>query len=231
MKNLYINIGNTNTTLIKIDNVFDPKDIKKIKTLDFEKYFNVLKSKINEYKIEKIYICSTKSDISNKIKKEINNVFFIDINKIDDISFNKLDNKKELGQDILAQLMYIKNKFDNAIVISLGTATVIYSYKNKTLEGCIILPGIYQNINTIENTTDIKDIRIVNSNKILGTNTNEAISIGILKTIKNFVEQIKDEKSSIIYTGGNSQLFINESNWIKIDNLELVGLIEYSKMK
>lgn len=236
--NLYINIGNSNIRIgyfknkklkIIVRDIFEFKNDDWFKNL--KKIFNDIKKMIE---IKNAYISSTNSLLKEKIifilNEENINHKFIKKSDVKNISFNLINPKEEIGQDLLAQMVTID---DETIVISLGTATVIY-YINEKLEfiGCSISLGIQKIIDNINLLTaiKIKDSEIVSNKKSLGVSTNQALSSGILNSIKYHVDKIREEynvsnKCKIIFTGGNSK-FINFKDWTKIDDLEIRGLIK-----
>ncbi len=231
---LFINIGNTNTTFGFIrDN--------DIKTLVIKKYKTNLIWKNKKYRslfkvqFDSVYIAS----VVNKYSKIINGFLkakgvdfsFIDYKKNKLFNLDNLEDKNELGQDILAQLYFISNHYEKATMISLGTANVIYQFKDKQLQGCIIYPGIHSSLNFLHQTTDIKNAILNKTNKDLGLNTNEAISIGLINSVELFVNGLnKKDKLPIIYSGGNAKYFIDKKNWVHIENIEILGLYYFSQL-
>lgn len=241
--NLFINVGNTNT-IFSFDLENNIKNLKyfKISTKEiinnnFDILFKSLldQNKIN-HPIKNVYISSVVSVLNDKLEKYFNNekiqCNFINFKNIPTLDLSSLYNSYELGQDILAQICYIANFFEEAIVFSVGTNSVIYHIDKWKLSGCIILPGIQQSINTIINSSDISNINIVNTEKLFGSNTSEAISIGLINVLENEIKYIiKKTKKDIpvICTGGNMNFF-KKNKWWFIENLEILGLYIYKDM-
>ena len=151
----------------------------------------------------------------NFFKKRRIVFLFISHNEIPYLDLTNLKNPSELGSDILAQSCYINRFFEEVMVVSLGTASIIYHMKDNKFTGCLILPGIKNSINSIKDSTEIEEFKIIDTDQILGTNTNEAISIGIINTIENTVESIMkklDTNCPIICTGGNAS-FLLKNKW------------------
>ncbi len=218
---LLVNIGNTNTTIAYLQK--NNLKIEKIATSNIEKInFN------ND--IKNCLICSVNNRGNEIIQKRLkeSKIKFKNLTHKDFklINLSHLKNPNEIGVDLLSQLNYINSIEKQAIIISLGTATVIHCIKNKIFQGAIILPGIYESKKTITNSTDIEIISLNKTNNLLGLNTNEAISIGLINTIENFINQllIKYKKAKVFYTGGNAKYFKNTKNWNYIENLEILGM-------
>ncbi|MBD5423057.1 MAG: type III pantothenate kinase [Mycoplasma sp.] len=240
--NLYVNIGNTNTSFafLKSNNI-NELVVETIETslLKSENYKNVIDQTLEKLdcNIDKVYISSVVSSLNEIIEK-----YFLNLNKECDfiswknvsfIDLTNLYNPYQLGSDILTQMCYVNTFAEEAIVVSAGTACVVYHIKNGKLSGCIILPGITQSIKTIINTTDIQNIEFVSTDKIMGFNTNEAISIGLVNNIENIVDNIKKKLNidcPVICSGGDSKYF-SRNKWWFIDNLETIGLFIYAQQK
>lgn len=240
MSNLYINIGNTNTSFaISISNNIEELNVVKRETNIFKKnnFKKNLEEAINQFNLEInfVYISSVVPSINYKFenffKKRKILFLFISHNEIPYLDLTNLKNPNKLGCDILAQSCYINSFFEEVMVVSLGTASVIYHMKNNKFTGCLILPGIKQSIKSIKDSTEIEEFKIIDTNQMLGTNTNEAISIGIINTIENIVESIMKKLNTncpIICTGGNAKFFLKNKWWF-IDNLEVMGLFLFAQ--
>ena len=245
--NLYINLGNTNIVFgySKTNDINNIEIIKissnEIKDLDTNKIIeNTFKKIEKEIEINNIYISSVVAILEKKFKDYLNAkkyVFkFITYKDVNFIDLTNLYNAYELGVDILSQICYVSMFFEEAIVVSVGTASVIYHISKKAkLSGCVILPGIEKSLEALINSTDIQNVEIINTNNILGLNTSEAVSIGIINMIQNYVMTIKKEmklnsKCPIICTGGNSKYFKNNKWWF-IEDLEILGLFALDKIK
>ena len=237
---MYINIGNTNVVFgyFKTNNV-NSLEIKKIKTSNIKNNQNVLNDIFewlpNDFKLKNVIISSVVESFNlvfeSFFKNNNINIKFIKTNDVQTVDLSNLHNPYELGVDILVQANYISGFFEEAIVLSAGTATVLYHIKDKKLTGCLILPGISSSIKNLENTTDIHGIQIIETNdKILGQNTNEAISIGLINMIETYIEKIKKYYSDcpVICSGGNSIYFKNNKWWF-INNIEILGLFALEK--
>lgn len=232
--NVFMDIGNSNLKFTFSNSRKNEITIININKINHKKINSIFKDK----KINKVFI----SSVNKKIQKKIVLYFqklkikykFISIKDIKHIDFKLIKNKKEIGQDLLAQMSKIDSE---TIVVSLGTNSVVY-YINQNLEfiGCAILPGITNSIEILKKSTSIKNIKLTKNLKgSLGQETNSAITSGIINVILNFVENIKKEykvtkKCKIIYSGGNScYLEPYLISWIKMEYLEILGLINTFK--
>lgn len=240
---LYINFGNTTSSfaIFNFNNIEENIIIKK-KTKQFTKEeadFNFNMSDVIEKlgikNVGNVFVCSVIYKLNKRTKnyfKEKNTeVVFLSNENQSFLNLNKLYNRWELGADLISQSIYVTHFFKEAIVISLGTATAIYHIKNNIFNGCIIMPGIKTSQSYLEELIDVKFPVLNIQKKTLGLNTKEAISIGILNSIKITAENLMNElkiNCPIIYTGGNSSYF-NDLQWWNIENLEILGLFIFSK--
>ncbi|WP_022935355.1 type III pantothenate kinase [Mesomycoplasma moatsii] len=240
--NLYINLGNTNAIFAfsEKNNINNLKVTKiKSKTIindetNLKNIFNKINKKIQ---IKKIYISSVNNQLGEKLKKYLEeNEYkykFLSYKDTKFLDLSKLYNPYELGNDILSQLCYVSSFFEEAIVVSLGTASVIYHLKNNKLSGVVILPGISQSLNNLTTKTDIQNVEIIDTKNKLGLNTSESISIGLLHSIENQIKCIKNDLKTncpIICTGGDMKYFSNKKWWF-IENLEILGLFTLIEKK
>ncbi|OGU56275.1 MAG: hypothetical protein A2X64_08905 [Ignavibacteria bacterium GWF2_33_9] len=122
-----------------------------------------------------------------------------------------------IGNDRLLGLIGGLNYFDAPLItVDMGTATTVnYLDENKFAQGGAILPGVFTQFRSlIEHTSALKGIKLTNDIGTIGTNTNQAISSGIVNgmygTVSYFINTIRTETKQnlpVILTGGNS-------NWI-----------------
>ncbi|UWD34409.1 type III pantothenate kinase [Mesomycoplasma molare] len=212
---LFLDLGNS---LLKIGYYNKNKKllIKKIKShnLNKEKIINEILNENIQFK--KALLSSVKPKLNKLIIESLNEIGIkTTIIKNDFIINNyslKLNSSidiSKVGSDILLNALFVSEKFKSGIIVSLGTATVISKIQNNILEGVIIMPGIETNlISLFSSASKIKKISL-NYDKTLklGTNTKDAISIGILKghyySIKSLIKENNEENLPIFYTGGN----------------------------
>lgn len=236
-------VGNTNITIgfFKNDRI---KNIFRIKTslIYNESIFSFgLKSILKKYKIKDVFIGSVVPKGTKTIIKILKNYFKINpgfINKKTKLNIlNKYKNKKEVGDDRIANAVaasyYYKNK--NVIVVDFGTAITfdVINYKAEYLGG-LILPGIYLCLRCLaQNTAKLPEVKINNTKKIIGNTTEKSIVSGIKNgftgAIKYIIKKIKMELNyknpKIILTGGDADLIkLNiDKNQILDKNFTLKG--------
>ncbi len=142
-----------------------------------------------------------------------------------------LDNVDEIGNDIIASAIYANSLNKNTIIASLGTATVISSVIDGSLNGCIIFPGLETAYNALIENTMIEKNELSPINKKIGTNTQDALSIGIIKghqvMIKELSKPFSAPNTLHIYFGGNTS-YIELKGWKQIEDMDLWGLYLFS---
>jgi type III pantothenate kinase len=185
---LVIDIGNTN---IKFG-LFDNHIIKQLIIKPTKQYKLIPKFK----NIDECVIGSVVPKITNLISNDIYKKYHIKpkiININDFINLFNLDkfNKKEMGLDILAFALAIKNKHKQGIGISFGTATFAIAVKDNNLYGAIIAPSFDNALLSLTKTTAL--IKKANVNDIsfnLGTNTITALSSGMAHSVNGFINSV-----------------------------------------
>lgn len=238
LTNLYINIGNTNTLFgFSLTNNINELRTHKISTeqLKNSDYSEVLDQYIKSLtdesiEINKIYISSVVPSINESIEQYFSSIgkeiHFISYQDFPHIDLSNLYNPYQLGADLLAQTNYVNSFVEEAIVVSAGTVCAIYHIKNSKFSGCIILDGISQSMKNITRNTNIQNIELSHVEQLLGFNSNEAISIGLINNVENIVKKLQKELNTdcpIICSGGDSHYF-STNKWWFIDNLEIIGL-------
>lgn len=182
--------------------------------------------------------------LSNKINS---NIFFRSIlvdellskQQILDLSLLQgIGNDRILG--LIGGLNYCKPPF---LTVDLGTATTfnLLDDSNRILGGAI-MPGIFtQYRSLIEHTSALKKIRLEHPATLIGKNTNEAVSSGIvngmLGSVIYFIDMIRKNHTNnlhVLITGGNAGWIIDELQ-NKIENVQhlptlvLEGIISLTK--
>lgn len=222
LTNLYINIGNTNTVFgFSLTNNINELKTHKINTkqLKDDNYSKVLDQYIKSLddesiEINKIYLSSVVPSINENIEQYFmsigKNIHFITYQDFPHIDLSNLYNPYQLGADLLAQINYVNSFLEEAIVVSAGTACAIYHIKNSKFSGCIILDGISQSMKNITENTNIQNIELNHIDQLLGFNSNEAISLGLINNVENIVKRLQKELNTncpIICSGGDSHYF------------------------
>jgi len=249
---IVIDIGNTNIVVGLYINK------KLVKTFRYEtkskKLFSQIKKKFTKKFIKNLKM-NNKICIVSSVVPEINNKFFSFLKKIGlkvvnisnlknliNFDFN-IDNKKELGNDRIANTISAINKYGkNCLIVDFGTATTFDVIKNYTYEGGIIAPGInISNIALAQHASKLKKIKIVRTLKVVGKNTVKSMQSGFywgyVSLVNGIIERIMNEKKykpSLILTGGLAMTFKSQikikSTYdpnLTLDGLYLIGSKKY----
>lgn len=133
-----------------------------------------------------------------------------DAKKLQNSGFKKVA-RKEVGADLLAN--FHAQNWDDALIISLGTATTIAQIEKGVFQGVIIVPGIRTSLESLVSSAALlKNKKFSWVDQPIGTSTIDAIGLGAINghyyLIKSFIEKLKTSKSTIIFTGGNADLII-----------------------
>ena len=144
----------------------------------------------------------------------------------------KATNPKAIGSDIISLSAFVADKTENGIIVNLGTATTITHIKKKMMLGTIFAPGIAIGAESlIKNASKLHEINMNLINKTLGNNTEECLSIGILKghihMIRGFIREI-DSDADVFISGGNSKLVKDmiAATYVKEATIEGIKVIE-----
>jgi type III pantothenate kinase len=147
-----------------------------------------------------------------------------------------LDNPKELGADRIVNAIAAYERFrSSVIVVDFGTATTFdYVSEKGIYEGGVISPGVIISLEAlIKNTSKLPNVDLKKLDKIVASNTINAIQSGIYfgytALVDGIIKKIKietGENSNVIATGGLANLIAHESEEIKFvdEFLTLQGL-------
>lgn len=240
---LYVVVGKTMTSLAVSESAKQLGSRKVVRILTetlvqapvFTSQFKALVEQLGITTLKQVFVCSVVGALNPKIEaychEQSTEVVFLSNQNQNLIDLSKLYNAWELGADIIAQLIYASHFFKEAIVVSLGTVTVIYHVKDNTLNGVILMPGVRQALHQLEDVLDIRLLELKHHNKVLGLNNQEAISIGVVNTVEivvdNLIKKLKT-KCPVIYSGGGS-IFFHNKKWWYIEDLDLLGLYIFAK--
>ena len=101
-------------------------------------------------------------------------------------------NLQQLGIDRIINVLSVNHLFPNKedfIIIDLGTATTLDIVKKNKYFGGIILPGLTTSYaNLVDLASEIKKIKLENSNKVFGKNTKDALLSGFNTGYKTMIE-------------------------------------------
>ena len=240
-------IGNTETKICLVGS--NKKIIKKINFSSKNISNSQLKKKIKQLKIKKLSLkkclfCSVVPKNFKIIKKHIAKHYKIQCFELKDLKINKLIkikvNKKQIGSDRLANAIGSMNNKDNFIILDFGTATTFDVLIKNVYHGGIISPGIGLSLNTlITNASLIPNLKLKKINKVIGSNTVDAVRSGFFWGYRGLIDNIlnlimKETRKSfkITITGGFSHLF-NKFNNTKINinkDITIKGLVKASNL-
>lgn len=228
MKKLLIDVGNT-TIHCKVFNTKNEKYENEFifltkKVLEDENIFDV---KV-DYD-EAIYSCVV-SGVEKILMKKVRNAKSIhQFNAIQQDDF--VYPTDQLGQDFITN--FYANNLDNAIVVSLGTATTFMIIKNKKTVGAIIAPGIHVGFNGLVSEAVALNFDFMSEVKwednLDSLWTKEAINKGVVNghwyMVKGIVEEIESKYKidDVILTGGYAKM-LKQNEYTVDDDLIFKGL-------
>ena len=148
----------------------------------------------------------------------------------------KVDNPLEIGNDLIADLVSAKEKYDYPTLIAdLGTASkILLLDKTGTFTSCLIMPGLTLSAQSLSNKAALlPEVSLIAPNTILAKNTLSAMNAGIVyghaDMILGLISRIEKElgySCKHILTGGGS-IYIKDilkDDFIYDQNLNLDGL-------
>ncbi len=246
---LLVDVGNSNILFgfsdgKEIINTFRFKSVKDITT---DEYYLIIKTMLDEYKIDDVIISSVVPIITSALRK----LFVKYLNKeplivgpgVKTGIEPKCDDPKSVGSDLICDSAGAMKYYDESIVIDLGTATKYIHVKNNRFLGCSIAPGVSISMKAlVNNAALLPSVELQVPKKVLSTNTINCMQSGVLYgfasqvdgMIDRIVEEINNPNVNIIATGGLSGVIIPlcKHEIRRIENLTLYGLLEiYNKNK
>ena len=153
----------------------------------------------------------------------------------------KIDNPQEIGLDILAGCMAVKEKYTlPAIVVDMGTGTTLTAMDSDgSILGVSIVPGILIALQALGNRTGLPiDESFTPPAKAIGTNTKDSIASGIVLgnafLMDGMISAFEKEMGAtcgIYCTGGGSKYIMPfcQHPHVLNENLLLEGLYIYYK--
>lgn len=215
---------------------FTTTDEMAIKIRDLLKYH-----KIPPEKIKRAVFISVVPSLNYNITKLLNLHFSIDTLEVRHDMFKDIfidyKEKEDLGIDRLANLKAGSVLVGlPLIVIDFGTATTIDVLdEKKHYLGGMIMPGISISMEAlVEHTSQLPNIDLQKSTKLLGKSTRESMQNGIFfltsHGINNILESIIEQhfpsrQVQVVYTGGFSSFIAENEKWQQhvLPSLTLVG--------
>ena len=216
--NLVIDIGNT---LAKVYLFEDSKIISK-KFLDETSLTIYIKSISKDYDIKNIICSSVTKSYRNEISKIFEEITYFELSdkKLKIPFHNKYKTKNSLGQDRigLVSAAFFKFQSQNSLVIDIGTCITYDFIDSKNIyHGGAISPGINMRYESLSKfTSNLPFLEFNDIDKIIGSNTNDSIHIGvstgIIGEIKEYISRLEKKylNLNIIITGGDSTFLLNK---------------------
>ena len=242
--NVAIDIGNTS---IK-KSLFLNNKLSKITFLNYNKKdLNPLIKFLEKDLINRknIYICSVVPEVNKFINKYFINlkskIYYINKQKLDFLVEKKVD-LDQVGSDRIINVLGVNNiykKYQNYLIIDLGTATTLDVVINKKYSGGVILPGLKTSYsNLISLASGIKKINFKKHYNLIGTNTEEALlagyNTGYKLMIESYISKLNkffNKKFKVVFTGGYANNVLhNNKHFIFRDDLTLLGILYYSQL-
>ena len=221
--NLLIDIGNT-ATKFAVSDKGDFRYVGRVYNFDINK--ENINSLLKEIKtISNIYVCSVAPKIFDSLQEILKDLYKIE-SKLVDISYNKyvdikIDDPKELGMDLLCDLVAGKKLYGNKLaIVDYGTATkILFIDKDGVFSSCAIFLGVKQSKKKLSDKAEL--IPLVDEIKLKPIsechNTVDVINSSAiysqLFTVKGIIAQYEQEvgyKVKVISTGGNATDFLKE---------------------
>ena len=215
--NLVIDIVNTAVKFF----LFEKDELIETKILD-EKIFIESIKLIDINKIDNIICSSVTKSYREQLSEIFKNSSFHDLsNQYLKLPFqNNYKSKTTLGQDrigLIASAVY-KYPKQNSLVIDIGTC-ITYDFvdSQNIYHGGAISQGILMRYKSFkEHTANLPLLEFQNIEKIIGSDTNESIHIGvcsgIIGEIKEYIKNIENSYPifNLIITGGDSMFLLNK---------------------
>tara|TARA_S200000501_G_scaffold162421_1_gene153103 strand:- start:10329 stop:11057 length:729 start_codon:yes stop_codon:yes gene_type:complete len=215
--NLVIDIGNTAVKFF----LFEKDELIETKILD-EKIFIESIKLIDINKIDNIICSSVTKSYREQLSEIFKNSSFHDLsNQYLKLPFqNNYKSKTTLGQDrigLIASAVY-KYPKQNSLVIDIGTC-ITYDFvdSQNIYHGGAISQGILMRYKSFKvHTANLPLLEFQNIEKIIGSDTNESIHIGvcngIIGEIKEYIKNIENSYPifNLIITGGDSMFLLNK---------------------
>ena len=236
-------IGNTETKicLVNSKNII----IKRVTLLTKKIDSSLLKNSLSilnlkNKSIDRCLFCSVDPKSFNTIKGFFNKIYKIKCYELKKLKLDKLIkikvNYKQIGSDRLANAISVINNKDNFIILDFGTATTFDVLIKNTYHGGVIAPGVKLSLDTLtDKATQIPNINLKKTNKVIGLNTISAVRAGffwgyegLIDNIINLIKKETKKSFKIIITGGLSNLFKNSTKTkVTLDkDITINGLIK-----
>lgn len=232
---LLVDVGNSNICFAICDNNVIISDFR-IKTFldkSCDEYYTILNSLIDK-DIDSVMISSVVPVVTSLLNK-----LFIKYYKITPLIIgNKVktginiiaDDPKTVGADLICDVAGASSIYDEALIIDLGTASKFIYYKNNTLLGVSIAPGLAISMKTLVSSTALlPNFELMAPKKVLNGSTIPCMQSGVIfgfaSLVDGMINRIKLELNKpdlkVIGTGGLIKLIAEhcKENIDTIDSL------------
>lgn len=239
---LLVDVGNSNVLIGVSDkkNIIKSYRVRTFTDKTADEYYLLIKPFLDEHVIEDIIISSVVPVVTSALKKAFSKHLGIEpLMLAPGVKTGvqlKVDDPKTVGTDIICDVASVVDKYEEAIIIDLGTATKYIYVKNNTFLGVAIAPGVAISMKALVSSAALlPNIELVCPKNIIGTNTISCMQSGVIygaaSEVDGMVSRIKEEINNpdcpVIATGGLSKLIVPLcKNEIEIDaDLTLKGLL------
>lgn len=240
---LLVDVGNSNITFGLYNNNLIESTFRLITSIDrsADEYALQIKPFLIDKKVQDIIICSVVPVVTSLLKKTFEKYFQI-TPKIMGVGMKtglkvNTEDPKSVGADLIADAVAVANKYQECLIIDLGTATKFLHVKNNALEGVIIAPGVSVSTKAmISHAALLPNIELVAPKKVLNNSTIPCMQSGVIYGFASMIDgmigkikkELKLENLKVVATGGLAKLIIPncESEIELVDNLILEGLIQ-----
>ena len=243
---IVVDIGNSNICFAlckdnKIENTF------RIKTLldkSYDEYYLIIKEFIND-KVDDVIIGSVVPVATSILTKLFKKYYGIQPKIVGNKLKTKIkiiaDDPKTVGADLIADVCGAIDHYDEGIIVDLGSASKFIYYKNNTLCGVSIAPGVVLSMKTLSNDTALlPNFELVVPHKVLNNSTIPCLQSGVIfgfaSMVDGMIEKIKKEIGNdnikVIGTGGLISIISASAKTdfdIIDDNLTLQGIYNIYK--
>ena len=219
-------IGNSNICLGLYNNDILVENCRIKTQLDksYDEYYLIINQFIND-KIDDVIICSVVPVLTSVLYKMFKKHYNIESKIIGNKLKTKIkiiaDDPKSVGADLICDVSGASNYENEGLIIDLGSASKFIYFKDKTLMGVSIAPGVVLSTKTLSNNTALlPNFELVMPNKVLNNSTIPCLQSGVIygfaSMVDGMIDKIKKELNidnlKIIGTGGLINLISDACN-------------------
>ena len=209
-------VGNSNICFASVKNnqIVDSFRLKTFVDKSFDEYYLLFRNFINE-KIDDVLIGSVVPVVTSALNKMFKKYYEVEAkivgNKIKTGINIIADDPKTVGADLIADVSGASDIFNEGLIIDLGTASKFIYYKDKTLLGVSIAPGMAISMKTLTSSAALlPNFELATPKKVLNGSTIPCLQSGVIygfsSLVDGMIQRIKKELNKpdlkIIGTGG-----------------------------